>query len=108
MAGFKAEPLNVFEKRNQQITDSRDKPLQFIVKWISPKIIVQVSDQMDEAFLLPTRERIVSSIKIGHDGAPESEKQWLQKLRFAILSQPENYPSIVGKNPNVLVCPQDV
>ena len=63
---------------------------------------------MDKAFLLRTRERIVSSIKIGHNGALESRKQWLQKLRFAIRSQPENHPSIVGKNPNVLVCPQDV
>src|SRR5260370_31627569 len=103
MAGFEAEPLNVFEKRNQQIADSRDKPLQFIVKWILPKIIVQVSDQMDKAFLLRTRERIVSSIKIGHNGAFESRKQWLQKLRFAIRAQPENHSSIVGKNPNVLV-----
>jgi hypothetical protein len=40
MAGLEAEPLNVFEKRNQQITDSRDKSFQFIVKWILPKIIV--------------------------------------------------------------------
>jgi hypothetical protein len=40
MAGLKAEPLNVCEKRNQQITDSRDKSLQFIVIWILPKIIV--------------------------------------------------------------------
>jgi hypothetical protein len=74
MAGFEAEPLNVFEKRNQQITDSCDKPLQFIVKWILPKIIVHVSDQMDEAFLLRTGERIVSSIKICHDGALERGK----------------------------------
>src|SRR6516165_10633787 len=67
MAGFKAEPLNVFENRNQQITNSHDKPLQFIVKRIFPKIIVQVSDQMDEAFLLRARERIISSIKVGHN-----------------------------------------
>lgn len=58
MAGFKTEPLNVFENRNQQITNSRDKPLQFIVKGIFPKIIVQVSDQMNEAFLLRARERV--------------------------------------------------
>jgi len=76
VAGFKSEPLYIFKKRNQQIADSRDKPLQFIVFWILPKIIVQVSDQMDETFLLRTRERIVSSVKIGYDGAFESGKQW--------------------------------
>ena len=32
-----------------------DKSLQFIVKRIFPKVVVQVSDQMDEAFLLGTR-----------------------------------------------------
>jgi hypothetical protein len=108
MAGSEAEPSNVFEKRNQQITNSRDKPLQFLIKWILPKIVVQVSDQMNQAFLLPTRERIVSSIKVCHNRALEGGKQWLQKLCSAIWPQFESHPSIVGKHPNVLVCPQDV
>ena len=77
MAGFKTEPLNVFEERNQQITDSRDKPLQLIVEWTLPKIVVQVSDQMDEALLLRAREGIVASIKISYGGTFESGKQWL-------------------------------
>jgi len=37
MAGFEAEPLNVFEKRNQQIADSRDKSLQFVGQMDSSK-----------------------------------------------------------------------
>jgi hypothetical protein len=74
---FKAEPLNVFENRNQQITNSRDKSLQFIVKWILPEIIVQVSDQMDEAFLLHARERVISSIEVRDDDAFESREKWL-------------------------------
>jgi hypothetical protein len=55
MPRLQAEPLNVFDNRNQQITESRDKSFQFIVKRIFPKVVVQVSDQMDEAFLLRTR-----------------------------------------------------
>src|SRR5439155_1654279 len=96
MTGFKTEPLSVFEKRNQQAADRRHKPLKFIVKWILPKIIIQVSDQMDEAFLLPTRKRIVSPIKISDDGTLESGKQWLQKLRLAARPQPKNHPRIIG------------
>src|SRR6266851_5066469 len=62
VTGFEAEPFHVFENRSNQITKTNDKPLKLIVKWIRPKVIVQVSDQMDEAFLLPARKRIVSSI----------------------------------------------
>ena len=74
MAALQAKPLNVFENRNQQITDGHDKALKFLVKRILPKVIIQVSDQMDEAFLLPTGERVVSSIKVGHDSALEGGK----------------------------------
>jgi hypothetical protein len=105
---LEAEPLSVFEKRNQQSTNSRDKALEFVVKWILPKIIVQVPDQMDEAFLLRARKRIISSIKIGYDGALEFGKQWFQEFRFTVRPQPENYPSIVGKDPNILVRPRDI
>jgi hypothetical protein len=74
MADLKAEPLNVFENRNQQITEGHDKALKFIVKRILPKVIIQVSDQMNKAFLLPAGERVVSSIKVGHDSTLESGK----------------------------------
>jgi hypothetical protein len=53
VAGPKAKPLNVFENRSEQITDGHYKPLKLLVKWILPEIIIQVSDQVDEAFLLP-------------------------------------------------------
>src|SRR6266704_3674688 len=62
---------------------------------------------MDEAFLLLARKRIVSSIKIGDDGAPIPGKQWLEKCSFAVCSQPENHSDAVGKDPNVLVCTEN-
>lgn len=69
VARLKAKPVNVFENRSEQITDGYDKPLKLLVKWILPKIIVQVPDQMDQAFLLLARKSVVSPIKIGDDGA---------------------------------------
>jgi len=60
MAGFKAEPLNIFENGNHQVTNSYDKRLEFIVEWILPKIIVQVSNQMNKTLLLRTGESIIS------------------------------------------------
>jgi hypothetical protein len=74
MAALQAEPLNVFENRNQQITEGHDKSLKFLVKRILPKVIIQVSDQMNKAFLLPAGERVVTSIKVGHDSTLERGK----------------------------------
>jgi hypothetical protein len=74
VAGLKAKPMNVLENRSEQITDGHDKPLKLLVKWIPPKIIVQVPDQMDQAFLLLARKSVVSPIKIGDDGAPKTGK----------------------------------
>ena len=104
---FETEPFNVLENRSNQITETNDKPLKLIVKWILPKVIVQVSDQMDEAFLLPAGKRIVSSIKIGDEGTREAGQQWLQKLCFTVRPQTENYTNVVGKNPDILICTLD-
>src|SRR5215469_2034925 len=84
MARFETEPLSIFEEWNQKTTNSANKLLEFIVKWIFPKIVIHVPDQMDEAPLLLTRQRIVPSIKIRYDGALEPGKQRLQKLRFTV------------------------
>jgi hypothetical protein len=108
VTGFEAEPFHVFENRSNQITKTNDKPLKLIVKWIRPKVIVQVSDQMDEAFLLPARKRIVSSIKIGDEGTRETGQQWLQKLSFTVRPQTENHTNVVGKNPDTLICTLDI
>jgi hypothetical protein len=104
VAGFKAIPVDVFENRTQQVAHSHDKPLKFIIKWIFPKIIVQVSDEMYKAFLLPARKRVVSSIKIRDDGTLEIGKQRFQKLCFAVWPQPKDHVRVVSKNPDVLVC----
>ena len=71
MAGLETESSSIFKKRNQQTTNSANKSLQFIVKWIFPKVVIQVPDQMDKASLLSARERIVPSIKVCYDGALE-------------------------------------
>ena len=108
MARFETEPLSIFEKWNQKTTNGANKSLKFIVKWIFPKIVIQVPYQMDEAPLLLTRQRIVPSIKVRYDCALERREQRLQKLRFTVRAQPENHTNIVSQDPYVLVCPGDV
>jgi hypothetical protein len=64
---------------------------------------------MDEAFLLPTGQRIVSSIKVSHHNAFETRQQWLQELLFHdLVSAQTPRGNVVSKNPYVLVGPQDV
>jgi len=108
MTGLEAKPLNIFHERKQQVADSYNKPLELLVKRILPEIVIQISDQMDEAFLLPTGQRIVSSIKVGHHSAFETRQEWPQELRFTIWSQLKHHPNVVSKNPYMLVIPQDV
>jgi hypothetical protein len=108
MSSFKPEPLDVFQKRNEQITYRSNEPLEFIVEGILPKIIVQISDEMDKAFLLATRKCVISTIKIGHGGALERGEQRLQKFRLAIGPKLEYHSTVVGKNLNVLLSSLDV
>ena len=47
--------LNVGHDRNKQVLKGAYKTFKFRVKRALPQIVIQISDQVDQAFLLPTR-----------------------------------------------------
>ena len=50
--------------RHEQIGHLEDKRLEFRVKGVAPQIVVKITDEMDQAFLLAARGGIITGIEI--------------------------------------------
>jgi hypothetical protein len=66
MAGFAPELLDIHEHRYQQVAHRRNEMFVLGIKWVFPKIVIQVADQMHEAFLLLAFDRVVAAVEVRH------------------------------------------
>ena len=62
-----AIPVDGFHDGHQQVPHLHDERFQLGVERPTPKIIVEISNEMDQAFLLPTRDRIVAAVEVGDE-----------------------------------------
>ena len=77
MECLQPKSLNVLDYWDEKIANRRNKPLVFFVKRVPPQIFVQVSYQMYQALLLPTRQSIVAAVEVRYDGSLISPQQIL-------------------------------
>src|SRR5262249_35055941 len=104
----KAVSFNVTEDREEQFLDLRGQSLQFGVERVIPQVVVDVSNQVDQALLLPAVHGVVAGVEIGdqHSGVPI--KNFLYDVCFACVGQPEDNMDAVRKNPDIMLCSLNV
>ena len=63
----------------QQLAELRRQCLELLVEWVPQQIAVEVSDQMDKAFLLGAVQRVVAAVEIGDENPREALEQSLEE-----------------------------
>jgi len=107
MKSLQPESLSVRKDWQQEITHRGNESFQLDIERILPKIIVQVANQMHKAFLLQTRKRVITAVKIRNEHAPVVGQETIEKARFTTFSQPEDNMLAVSQNPHVMVAAKD-
>jgi len=68
----------------EQFSKGHDQRLILLVEGIFEQLVVQVADEVDQAFLAPEPERLVASVKIRDDDSGEILKPLGEETRFAV------------------------
>jgi hypothetical protein len=75
----------------QELSKTCRHLLEFFVIWIVQNGLIDVPHQMEQAFLLRARQRIVCRIEVGHQNTPKSLESLARQLtltRFGVESKP--------------------
>jgi len=81
---FRSQPpaIDGLENGHNEIFDGQDKILKFLIEGKLPQIVIQISNQMNPAFLLPARQSVISWIKVGHNYTLISTQKFLHNGSF--------------------------
>ena len=105
---FQSILVNVRHDGNKQFLDRTDKSFQLRVERVLPEVVVQVSDQMNKALLLPTCTRIVATIKVRNQYACVVLQYFLNERCFSCFGEAKDYMYAIGQNPNVVIGSSDI
>ena len=68
--------------RPQMTAKSGGKGLEVLIPRMAHNILVEVSEQVDEALLLRARQRVLGRVEVRDQYTPEVLKQVVQKISF--------------------------
>ena len=105
---LQAIALNILEDRDEEVPHGGGEAFQLGVEGIIPQLIIDVSYEVDEAFLLPTADGIEAGIKIRNQDPLVPFEHFMHHVRLSRGRHAENDIDAVGEHPNVVILSSNV
>lgn len=87
----------------EQIADIENERLELAVEGIAPEVFVEVSYEVDKAFLLRAFDRVVTGIEVRDQDARVALQEFADNRSFSSLGHPEHNMHSICEDPNVVV-----
>src|SRR4051812_46185348 len=100
--------LHVLQYGDEEGFNGAGKGFQLRIEGVAPQLFVDVSDEVDEALLVPTLYEIKAGVKIRPHPPFLALKNLMHDARLSGRRHSEDDVSAVREDPNVMVFPLDV
>ncbi len=96
-------PLDIGEHGSNERANVHDKLFKGGVKWVTPEVIVEITDEMDEALLLATGDGVIAPIEVRYEDTPVAGQHLMDDSRFSCSCHPEEDVRAIREDPDIMV-----